>query len=213
MKMLLSSSAATVVEYLSTQNLNDKPIAYITTASYGKKLDGSRSDRAYIHRCIDKMNKNNIGFDEILLEDLVGKDPYEVLKKYDYVYVSGGNTFYLLSVARQVGFDKAITKLINEGLTYLGSSAGSYITCPTIEMATWSPNDRFDRHGIDGLTGLNLVPFLVKAHYMEEKKPHILKGMKESNFETLVLTDDQAILYEDGNVSYFGNQEKVELSS
>ena len=97
---------------------------------------------------------------------------------------------------RRSGFDKMILDLVNQGLIYIGESAGSYVACPTIEMAHWKHQDA-DIVGLNDLTALNLVPYLLTVHYKEENEMLIAEKTRESGLETKILTDNQLILIED----------------
>jgi len=159
--LILASSgnfiAANNVDHFLPKHLGEANILYVTTAS--KKVN----DISYVERTRQKMDELNFSFTEY---DITGKSEEELKKalgSHDIVYVEGGNTFYLLKAVRDTSFEKVVKEAIERGLVYWGVSAGSYIACPSIIMATWS--DRFDRCGVTDWTAMNLVPFLIKAHY------------------------------------------------
>lgn len=58
----------------------------------------------------------------------------EKLNRNNYIYISGGNTFYLLQELKRSGDDKEIIKLIEKGRIYIGESASSIIMAPNIEF-------------------------------------------------------------------------------
>ena len=211
MKLFLSSSGHTVADYLKTQQLENSPIAYITTASLGKHLDGTPINMEYIIRERERFDKVGIKYDEYDLLGYTKSQLLRTLKNYRYVYVTGGNTYYLLRIFRDTGFNKILTELVKNGTVYLGSSAGSYIAGPTIEPATWSFPQRHFRYGIKDLSALNLVPFLIKAHYTEAKKDAICKGIATTTYKTYVLNDEQAILFDDGKISVWGDSTIIDL--
>ena len=91
------------------------------------------------------------------------------------IYVCGGNTFYLLYKIQESGFDKIIKQFVESGKLYFGVSAGSYVVCPTIEMAYWKHPDRNDV-GLEDLTGLSIVPFLITVHF----EPKYTQDIKKS---------------------------------
>lgn len=77
--------------------------------------------------------------------DIEGENEKSLMGKLagrDIIYVQGGETFYLLKHVRKSGFEKVVRKLLDRGVIYIGVSAGSYIVCPTIEMATWKNASR-----------------------------------------------------------------------
>ncbi len=207
MKMLILTSSgsfitANNVDDFLPKKITDCKIAYIITAS--RKVD----DTSYIDRHRQKMNELNFSYTEI---DIAGKNE-DALKKaldgHDIVMVEGGNTFYLLKAVRESGFENVIKDLIEKDIVYIGSSAGSYIACPSIIMATWS-NQGFDRCGITDYTAMNLVPFLIKAHYTPDMKAILDEKVKDLHYPMRVLNDNQAILVRDGEVQLLGGSDEI----
>ena len=126
--------------------------------------------------------------------------------------MEGGSTFYLLKAVHGSGFDKVIKELIKKGVVYVGSSAGSYIACPTIEVSTWEkPGEEKDRFGVTDLTAMNLIPFLIVAHYDPDLKEALRKKISQTKYETKILKDGQAILVEDNNYKLVGEGEEIKL--
>lgn len=151
-------------------------MAYIMTASKGAR------DISYLIKHKQRMAELEYNFEEI---DIEGKNENELMKIFidkEVIYIEGGNTFYLLRSVRQSGFGKVIKNLLDRGVIYIGSSAGSYIACPTIEMSTWKkPGEEQARFGITDLTAMNLAPFLLKVHYEPEMKELLKKKLKTRN--------------------------------
>lgn len=119
------------------------------------------------------------------------------LDEYDYIYVSGGNTFYLLRQAEQSGFDELVKEWVNErGKIYIGTSAGSIITgkkCPDYLL---SGKEYFQTEHRDGF---GFVNFTVVPHWGSEgfKDLYLQKRLKiayrEDQVPLLVLTDYQYV--------------------
>ena len=126
----------------------------------------------------------------------------------DVIYVNGGNTFYLLEWVRRSGFDKIISSFLNQGKIFVGVSAGSYIACPTIEMATWKHGDK-NVVGLKDLRALNLVPFLIVAHFEEEHYLSIKNVAKKIKYPIITLNDKQAVLVEGKKVKVVGKGKKI----
>ena len=138
-------------------------LAYITTAAKGAV------NPDFLKHPTELLKKEGYDFEEIDIEGKNADELEKLLQNKDAVYVEGGNTFYLLRAVRESGFDKVIKKLIERGVPYIGVSAGSYITCPTIETSTWKkPGEEKNRFGVTDLTAMSLVPFLLKVHYEPE---------------------------------------------
>jgi len=167
-------------------------VSFITTAAYGEEEDPKWLD-IYKKQLQDCSIRTIEEFD---LKDKTQKEVSEELFDKDIIFVNGGNTFYLLYWIRKSGFDKLLPNLLEEGKLYVGVSAGSYIVCPTIETATWEHADR-NKIGLRDLTGLNLVPFLITAHFEEKYRSVIEKTAKTTKYPIVALYDTQAVLVED----------------
>ena len=204
-KLLLLSSSRFLQSHpqIFDKPFKDYKIAYVITASK------SVPSTAYIERNRKFFNEQGYNIEEL---DLDGKNESQlinILKNFEMVYVEGGNTFYLLKSIRESGFDKVIKKLIPKGLIYMGASAGSYVACPTIEMATWKHQDKYDHHGVTDYSSMNLVPFLMTAHYKPEFHD-LLKGrISTANYAVKILDDDQALLVQDDTCTLIGSGSEI----
>ncbi|MDP2685079.1 MAG: Type 1 glutamine amidotransferase-like domain-containing protein [bacterium] len=198
-KLLLSSSGSFITDGI--YDVFDKPRnqikwAYITTA--GKSV----LDDSYLKKHRQRMNELGWDFEEIDIEGKNKKELTKLLNGKEAVFVEGGNTFYLIKQIRLSGFDKVMRNLLDQGVVYVGSSAGSYVTCPTMEMATWkeNENDKFDHCGVTDFTGMNFVPFLIVAHYTPDLEPKIKHKIEKAKFPVKLLTDRQAIYVNGKNI-------------
>ena len=204
--LILTSSGSFIttnnIDHFLPKKITDCKIAYIITAS--KKVD----DTNYIDEHRQKMDELNFSYTEI---DIAGKNENElkkILDRYDIVMVEGGNSFYLLKAVRESGFDNVIKDLIEKGIIYIGSSAGSYIACPSIIAATWSEQE-FDRCGITEYTAMNLVPFLIRAHYEPSMREILKEKVKDLKYPIRALNDNQAILVQDDNIQLLGGGDEI----
>lgn len=86
----------------------------------------------------------------------------DALTNNEAVFVGGGNTFRLLKALQDTGADMGITECVNEGMLYMGASAGSNVAGRTIgttnDMPIVQPSS-FD--------ALGLVPFNINPHYID----------------------------------------------
>lgn len=208
-RLLLSSNGSFVIEKglrLLFDDISKIKLAYITTAGKGSK------DRTYLEIHKEMLRKEGYDFEELDIEGKNENELRELLKDKDAIYVEGGNTFYLLKAVMESGFDKVIKELIGQGVAYIGSSAGSYIMCPTIEMSTWKkPGEEKDRFGVNDFTGLNFVPFLVKAHYNPEQKELLVEYISKTKYPVKILEDGQAILVEGEGYKLIGEGKEIKL--
>lgn len=204
MKLLLTSAGTNVRDEIL--KILPKPpsklkLAHIITASTPEP------NKDYVIN--DKQRMLDLGFDVEDI-DIEGKNETKLrilLHDKDIICVQGGNTFYLLKHARLSGFDKVVKELVNQNKIYIGISAGSYIACPTIEQATWKHKTSGD-FGITDFTALNFVPFLITAHFKEEYRPLIEKGIKTTQYPVVALSDTQAVLVENGKWKIVGEGKK-----
>ena len=104
------------------------------------------------------------------VRDRLGKMNYEVsevrgakdLDGVDAVFVGGGNTFRLLKTLYELSLLDPIRKRVRDGLLYMGSSAGSVITAPTIRTTNDMPIVE-----PPSLTSLGFVRYQINGHYID----------------------------------------------
>lgn len=204
--LILTSSGkfitANNIDNFLPKKITDCKMAYITTAS--KKV----LDDTYMKDHRKKMDEQNFSYTEIDIANLNENELKRTLDGHDIVLVEGGNTYYLLKAIRDSGFEKIIRDLISKGVVYIGSSAGSYVTCPSIIMATFSERG-FDRCGVTDFTAMNLVSFLIKAHYTPEMDEKLKKNFSNLDYPLRILTDKQALLVRDGKVQLLGGGDEL----
>ncbi|MBI3589101.1 MAG: Type 1 glutamine amidotransferase-like domain-containing protein [Candidatus Liptonbacteria bacterium] len=206
MKLLLASNGGFLInqgyKLLSLPKEKIK-IGYVTTASKGVE------DLGYLDSHKNDMMVNSLNFEEIDIEDKAEKELREFFKDKNVIHVEGGNTFYLLKAVKETGFDKLIREFINRGKIYVGTSAGAYIACPTIETANWTKAR--DTFGLTNLTALSLVPFLLKVHYTDEMKDLLKEKIASCKYPVRILRDGQGILVENNNYKFVGEGEEIKL--
>ena len=66
-------------------------------------------------------------------------------------------------------------------------------------------------YGLNSRKALNIVPFLVTVHFKEEFREDVKEGIQRSKFQVKILTDDQAILIQDGKTSLIGKGKEIIL--
>jgi dipeptidase E len=146
--------------------------------------------------------------------DIFGKtetDLYKILKDKDVIYVQGGDPYYLLKHIKKSGFDKVVKEYINLGKIYIGVSAGTYMACPTIEMALWRKPNR-PKHGLaDNEACMNLVPFLITPHYESKYHDAVKHGIENTIYPVRILNDNQALLVKNNSVQLVGDKNEIIL--
>ena len=89
-------------------------------------------------------------------------DPVDAVKNSDVIVVGGGNTWQLVRILHDNGIMDAIRQKVIMGTPYIGWSAGSNITCPTLQTTNDMPV--VDPKGFDCM---GLVPFQINPHYLD----------------------------------------------
>ena len=87
----------------------------------------------------------------------------EAVEKAEAIIVGGGNTWQLVRMLQENNLMEAIVKKVKGGTPYVGWSAGSNITCPTLKTTNDMPITEppsFDT--------LNLIPFQINPHYLDD---------------------------------------------
>ena len=100
--------------------------------------------------------------------EIVGVD---ALDKADAIFVGGGNTFRLLKTLYDRNLLDPIRKRVRAGTPYIGSSAGSVITAPTIRTTNDMPIVE-----PPSLASLGLVSFQLNCHYLDPDPNSTHKG-------------------------------------
>jgi dipeptidase E len=93
-------------------------------------------------------------------------DPVAAVENADAIAIAGGNTFALLKRLLDAGIVDAIRRKVLEGAPYLGWSAGSNITNPTIRTTNDMPVVFPPTSN-----ALNLIPFQTNPHFVSGKMP------------------------------------------
>jgi len=90
------------------------------------------------------------------------EDKKKAVEEAEAIVVGGGNTFHLLKYLQQEKLIETIRHAVLNGTPYIGWSAGSNITCPTIcttnDMPITEP---------ENFHALNLVRFQINPHYLD----------------------------------------------
>jgi dipeptidase E len=93
-------------------------------------------------------------------------DPIAALEAAEAIVVGGGNTFQLIKMIQENGLIEPVRRKVQSGIPYIGWSAGSNVTCPTIrttnDMPILEP---------EGFHAFNLVPFQINPHYTDKNPP------------------------------------------
>lgn len=112
----------------------------------------------------------------------------------DVIYVSGGNSFELLSLLRRCSFEQEIIRCIRSGVVYIGGSAGAHLV-----SADLSHLSRYDSVPMDiaDFRGLGLYHGVFLCHFSADRQAHLEQLRSEGRFPVRALTDSDSFLVTD----------------
>jgi dipeptidase E len=134
----------------------------------------------------------------------------QAVDETDAVFVGGGNTFRLLKALYDLDLPGPIRERVEEGMFYIGSSAGSNIAGPTIRTTNDMPivqPPSFD--------ALGLVSFQINPHYLdsdpnskhmgETREERILQFLEENETPVVGLREGAMLRIENGETILRGS--------
>ena len=163
MIILLSKNKAIIRQYIKPGST----IGFIPTAS---ELD---NDRWYM-----KEDRNDLAQMDykLVIIDITNESKQTILNTLNSVgvlFVAGGNSFYLLQALKDKDILHELTDFARKN-TYIGTSAGACIACPTIDYVK-GLDDITQAPHLNDYTAMNLVNFYILPHYnMKEEYFYLL---------------------------------------
>jgi dipeptidase E len=136
-------------------------------------------------------------------------DPRGALATAGAVFVGGGNTFRLLATLYQLDLLEVLRQRVDEGVPYLGSSAGTNVACPTVRTTNDMPIVE-----PPSFAALGLVPFQINPHYLdpdpasthqgETREERLLQYLEENEGPVVGLREGSSLRVEGGRVELRG---------
>lgn len=159
-KLFLASSFKDVANIFADfeKDLKGKTVTFIPTASKVEKVV------FYVNSGKKALQKLGLIIDELDISTASNDEVNDKLRNNDFIYITGGNTFFLLQELKKTGADKIIIDEINKGKLYIGESAGAIVTSANVEYAK-RMDDVKKAPNLTEFNGLNLVDFYVIPHY------------------------------------------------
>ena len=192
-KMLLTSSFADVEDLFvkfTDGKCKGKTITFIPTASLTEEVN------FYVSAGKAELEKRGLVVDELEISTLTQEEIASKLQRNDYIYVTGGNTFFLLQELKRTGADKIISEQIKSGKPYVGESAGSIVLSRNIEYVK-DMDDPTAAPNLDSFSSLGLVDFYPLPHHtnfpFKESVEKIMSNYAEK-IEICPISNTQAIV-------------------
>ncbi|MEQ1345800.1 Type 1 glutamine amidotransferase-like domain-containing protein [Acinetobacter seifertii] len=179
---LTSSFADVYLDFKNTikDSLVGKTVTFIPTASKPEEVT------FYVDN--DRLAFEKLGMKVEILN--IEQENYETiektLNKNDYIFISGGNTFYLLQELKKCQADKIISNLINQGKLYIGSSAGSIVLAPDIEYIK-TMDDSSKAPELSDTKAMGIINFSILPHFGNEPFSDITQQIFNNFHQKIVL--------------------------
>lgn len=200
MKQLFLTSASDYVIEDLIKHLSKKPaelnLVFINTAA-----EVEEGDHWWVKVEREKLLEVGFNVDEFSITGMTKENILKKLKNKQVIYFCGGNTLYLLDQVIKTGCDEILRDKINNGIIYIGSSAGSMIVGKRIDLI--STIDEKSKAPDLKSTGLGIVDLCVLPHWgSKEFKEEYLDGIKNMYAEgvkIVPITNKQYVFVEDNN--------------
>lgn len=146
-----------IKDFLSTTSV--KRILFIPYAGIALSDEGLEASYDAYEERVDKVFRQ-LGYEIYSIHR--EKDPVQSVKDALAIAVGGGNTFHLVHEMHRLNIMKPLREVVENGLPYMGWSAGSNVACPTLKTTNDMPLIE-----PESFNCLNLVPFQINPHYVD----------------------------------------------
>lgn len=184
------TDVASLFKTFADQNQFEKKVLFIPTAGnvevYTAYIDEARAVFADLQFEVEVLDIAEAR------EDVVR----EKISQTPCLYISGGNTFYLLQELKKKNLLPLIRERIHQGMVYLGESAGAIIASRDI-FYNYIMDDKNLAPGLTEYSALSMVDFFVLPHWKEfpfEESSQQTAAAYDGQLKLLKLTNQQAVL-------------------
>lgn len=217
MKLMLASQGFTTdeiaeaVSKLVGKSLENVNIAIINEAYVAKPETSSKRWMIKELSRIEKYVGGIIDFVNLRVYDK--EEIRKRLQNADMMYIVGGKNLVLPDLFKETGFDEILREFAEEKVV-MGTSAGSIVLGKQIESdAYWMARDGVTNAQIKNKT-LGFVNFNIIPHYKRKDHPAWTeefwrKTLKDNPFPVYAITDEQAVIYQNGSISFVGGKPDV----
>ena len=153
----------------------------------------------YAAKARERFNRMNYELDSI--HEAANKS--DAVANASAIFVGGGNTFRLLKALYDFGLFPLIKQKVEQGMPYIGSSAGSNVAGPTIKTTNDMPIVE-----PPSFRALGLVSFQINPHYLdpdpnskhmgETREERILQFLEENDTPVVGLREGAMVRVENG---------------
>ncbi len=214
MKLVLASQGFTTDEIAKTvESLVEKPLQNIniTIINEAYVAKPETSSKRWLIKELSQIEKYIGGIIDFI--NLRAYDKTEVkrrLQNADMMYIVGGRNLVLPSLFKETRFDEVLKEFAQEKVV-MGTSAGSIVLGRQIESdAYWLAKEGITNDQIEnktlGLVNFNILPHYKRKDYQKWDKSFLEKTLSTNPFKVYAITDEQAIVYNNGEISFVGGK-------
>ncbi|MFO8128467.1 MAG: dipeptidase PepE [Bacteroidales bacterium] len=173
-----------LADFMSGQHI--KKVLFIPWAGVGLDPEGlEQSYNAYEKKVQNVYHKLGFEIHSIHHE----ADPVKAVNDAESIAVGGGNTFHLVAKMHETKTMAAIRKRVMDGIPYMGWSAGSNVTCPTLMTTNDMPITE-----PESFRCLGVIPFQINPHYIDAHlQGHAGETRKQRIDEFLLVNRDMPV--------------------
>lgn len=198
--LFLASSFSDVVDLFidfTRGECRGKRVTFIAAASIPEEVD------FYVAEAKAAFSGAGVQVEELDITTASRELIAEKIATNDYIYISGGNTFFLLQELKRSGADRLIIEQVRAGKLYAGESAGAIVLAPDIEYIKGMDSSEA-APDLQRFSSLSLVDFYPLPHYrnfpFEEAADQILSAY-QNTIDIRPFSNSQAILVADDEIS------------
>lgn len=168
-------------------------------------IPSASSSAQYFDEC--KTWYNSLGIPTIVQFDIdlhYDEQKIDTLFSCDAIFLSGGNTYYFLSLLQKHNLIDRLRTYIEQGGICIGVSAGAILMSPTIGIAEFGDENQV---GLQDLSSLNIIDFEFFPHF-NGKSETLLSLQKRANAtqkSIYVCKDGDGIIIKDKIIHQIGD--------
>lgn len=192
--LFLASQAGDLIH--AARPLFSKPFTETRLAVIPTAANPYTKDRPWFDTEIRQLEQ--AGFDMVMIdiENRKESELRKLFKDIDAIFVTGGNTYFLLHNTRASGFDRIAKEMVQNGTPYIGSSAGALLAGKNIDIAR--KLDEPELVQMSDFTGLGLVDYAPLPHVgntqFQQGIEETIAEWQDKPLKIIGLTDTQGIL-------------------
>jgi len=145
----------------------------------------------------------NAHVDYFDLSDAFSDNDLSALKEYGTIYLSGGNTFMFMDMARGRNLYPILKAHGENGGLLIGASAGALMMTPSISLAAVADENT---PGLTDLSGFSFADFEFHPHYIGSAEENdFLRAHRDAVKTLYACKDGDGVFYSNGEIKIFGD--------